>query len=122
MPRWEKADVRCVEWGIHSEFDGLLMDRFGMDVPKLANIRSERCKSFRCGDNCQVNNRGLGTVSEDGGGCRGLLTRQKFWVEDYLERAFCIGLDHLWCCDFGVTAPCVNPVDVEWIFAYVSCC
>ena len=98
------------------------MHRFGTDVPKLANVRRERCKSFRCGDNCQVDNRGLGTIREDGRGCRSLVGGQEFWVDDYLERAFCIGLDYLRCCDFRITAPCVNPVDVEWMFAYVSCC
>ena len=45
-----------------------------------------------------------------------------FWVEPYLERAICIRLDDCRCCDFGVTASCMNPLDVEWGFAYVSCC
>lgn len=98
------------------------MPRFGFDVPELANIRRERCKSFCSGDNRQVNNRGLGAVCEDGGGCRGLVIGQCFWVDDYLERAICIGLDVLWTCDFGITAPCVNVLDAEWRLADVSCC
>ena len=115
-------NVRGVEWGIHSEFDGFLMPRFGFDVPELANVGSERCKSFRGGDNRQVDNRDLGAVCEDGGGCRGLVIWQRFWVDDYLERAICIGLEHLWSCDLGITAPCVNVLDTEWRLAYVSCC
>ena len=69
-----------------------------------------------------MDNRGLGAVCEDGDGCRGLVIGQKFWGEPYLERGFCIGLDYLRSCDLGVTAPCVDVLDVEWGFAYVSCC
>ena len=122
MPGWQETDARCVEWVVYSEFDGLLMPRFGTDVSKLTNVGNERRKSFCCGDNCQVDHRGLRAVGEDNRGCGSLVIGQKFWVEGYLERAFRIGLDHLWCCDFGVTTSCVNPVDVEWVFAYVSCC
>ena len=122
MSRWQKTDVRCVEWGIHNEIDGLSMYRFGMDVPKLANVGSECRKSFRRGNNCEIHNRGLGTVREDGRSCRGLVIGQRFWVDDYLERAICIGLEDLWSRDFGITAPSVNSVDVEWGLACVSCC
>lgn len=122
MSRWEKTDARCVEWRIHSEFDGPLMPRLGVDVPELTNIWRECRKSFRCGDHCQMGNRGFGAVCEDGGGCRGLASGQKFWVEDYPECGFCIGLDALWTCDFGITASCMDALDVEWRPADVSRC
>ena len=121
MSGWQETDARCVEWGIHSEFDGLLMYRFGANVSKPANVGIERRKSFRCGDNCQVGNRGLGAVCEDGHGCRGLVIGQKFWVKDYLERVFRIRVDYLRSCDLGITAPCVNSLDVECGLAYVLC-
>ena len=122
MPGWQETDARCVEWVVHSELDGLLMPRFGRDVSKLTNVRSEGRKSFCCGDNCQVGNRGLRAVGKDSRGCCSLVIGQKFWVEDYLERVFCIGLDYFRSCDFRITASRVNPLDVEWGLAYVSCC
>ncbi len=122
MPGWQETDARCVEWVVYSEFGGLLMARFGRDVSKLTNVRSEGRKSFCCGDNCQVDNRGLGAVREDSRGCRSLVIGQKFWVEGYLERVFRIGLDDLRSCDFRITASRVKPLDVERGFAYVSCC
>ena len=114
MPGWQKADVRGVAWGIHSEFDGLLMCRFRVDISKLAHIRRERREPFRSGDDCQVNYWSLRAVCENSCCCRSLVSGQVFWVEDYLERAIRIRLDDPRGRDFGVTASCVNPLDVEW--------
>ena len=98
------------------------MPCFGTDDPKLANTRCECRKSFGYGNNCETDIRGFGTVCEDGSGCRGLDIGQEFWGEAYLERGFRIGLNRRWSCDVDVTAPSMNPVDVEWIFTDVSCC
>ena len=122
MPRWQKADVRCVEGGIHNEIDGLLMYRFGEDIPKLTNIRVEHRESFRSGDNRQIDNRGFRAVCENSSGYRGFIRGQEFGVEDYLECAFFIRLDDIRPCDFSVTASRLNPLDVKCGSTYISCC
>ena len=122
MPRWQKADVRCVKWGIHNEIDGLLMYRFGEDIPKLTNIRTKHREPFGGSNNRQIDNRGFRAVCEDSSGYRGFISGQEFGIDGYLKRAFFIRLDNIRPCDFGVTAPRLNLLDVECGSTYISCC
>ena len=93
-----------------------------MDVAEIADIRIECRKPFRGGDNCQCDAWCVRGIGEDRRRCCGLIGRQCFGVEDDVERCFSIRSNLFGCCDFGVTAACVDVLDTERPFAYVSCC
>ena len=113
--------MRCVEWRVHSEFEFLLMRRFGADISKIADIRIQGCKPFGSSDYCQRNAWGFEAIGENGRGCRSLIRRQDFWVDGYVERCFLIGSDLFGSCNSCVTATCVYPLNAEYVFAYISC-